>query len=153
MISTTQLSDAIRAALSTVDDPEMPGVSIIELGLLESLEVGLDGKVRIGLIPTFSGCPALTAIANDVRMVVERIEAVSTVEVVFLTAPAWSVDRVTGAAEAQLRNGLGIAVERTGQATCPRCGTVTSEQSMFGPTRCRAVHRCQGCGEVVEVMR
>jgi ring-1,2-phenylacetyl-CoA epoxidase subunit PaaD len=145
--------EAVRAAVATVDDPELPGVSIVELGLLEELSVDAEGAVSIGLIPTFSGCPALSVIADLVEEAAATVDGVSAVDVAFLTAPAWSVERITGAARERLATGLTIAVERDGRASCPRCGTETVERSMFGPTRCRAVHRCPGCGEAIEVMR
>jgi ring-1,2-phenylacetyl-CoA epoxidase subunit PaaD len=149
----TVLAEAVHAAVATVDDPELPGVSIVELGLLEELSVDADGAVSIGLIPTFSGCPALSVIAERVEAAAAAVDGVSAVHVAFLTAPAWSVERITGAARERLATGLTIAVERDGRASCPRCGTETVERSMFGPTRCRAVHRCPGCGEAIEVMR
>jgi ring-1,2-phenylacetyl-CoA epoxidase subunit PaaD len=148
----TDLAQAVRAAVAAVDDPELPGVSIVELGLLERLVVD-DGAVTIGLIPTFSGCPALSVIAERVEAAAMTVEGVRGVDVTFLDAPAWSVERISGTARERLAAGLTIAVERDGRAPCPRCGAETVEQSMFGPTRCRAVHRCPGCGEVVEVMR
>jgi ring-1,2-phenylacetyl-CoA epoxidase subunit PaaD len=149
----TTLADAVRAAVAAVDDPELPGVSIVELGLLERLVVDDDGAVTIGLIPTFSGCPALSVIAARVEAAATTVEGVRSVDVTFLDSPAWSVERISGAARERLAAGLTIAVERDGHAPCPRCGAETVEQSMFGPTRCRAVHRCPGCGEIVEVMR
>ncbi len=139
--------------MATVDDPELPGVSIVELGLLEELSVDADGAVSIGLIPTFSGCPALSLIGERVRGAAQSVEGVRSVDVTFLAAPVWSVDRISERAREQLANGLTVAVERDGRAVCPRCGAETIERSMFGPTRCRAVHRCPGCGEAVEVMR
>jgi ring-1,2-phenylacetyl-CoA epoxidase subunit PaaD len=147
------LVSAVRAAVAAVDDPELPGVSIVELGLLEELSADADGAVSIGLIPTFSGCPALSLIERRVRAVAEAVDGVRSVEVAFLAAPVWSVDRISELAREQLATGLDVAVERDGRAVCPRCGTDTVERSMFGPTRCRAVHRCPGCGEVIEVMR
>jgi hypothetical protein len=60
---------------------------------------------------------------------------------------------VSARGEQALAERLGIAVERGGVASCPQCGGVTQQRSLFGPTRCRAVHVCAGCGEVVEVMR
>jgi ring-1,2-phenylacetyl-CoA epoxidase subunit PaaD len=147
------LADAVHAAIAGVDDPEMPGVSIVELGLLESIECGADGSVVVGLIPTFSGCPAQDVIAASVRRAVAAIDAVSSVHVQFLRAPAWTMDRVTARGERALAERLGIAVERGGVAPCPRCASPTEQRSLFGPTRCRAVHVCTGCGEVVEVMR
>ncbi|HEX4983818.1 MAG TPA: iron-sulfur cluster assembly protein [Ilumatobacteraceae bacterium] len=148
-----ELVEAVRAAVAAVDDPELPGVSIVELGLLEQLSVDASGAVSIGLIPTFSGCPALSLIMEQVRVAASAVEGVRSVDVTFLAAPAWSVDRISQTARDQLASGLTVAVERDGRAECPRCGTETVERSMFGPTRCRAVHRCPGCGEVIEVMR
>jgi ring-1,2-phenylacetyl-CoA epoxidase subunit PaaD len=139
--------------VSRVDDPEMPGVSIVDLGLLETVECGPEGDVVIGLVPTFSGCPALAVIADDVRRAVARVNGVATVRVEFLHAPVWSVDRVSTVGEDALRANLGVAVAHDGVARCPRCDTVTRERSLFGPTRCRAIHVCPGCGDAVEVMR
>jgi ring-1,2-phenylacetyl-CoA epoxidase subunit PaaD len=147
------LVEAVRAAVAAVDDPELPGVSIVELGLVEQLSADADGAVSIGLIPTFSGCPALSLIMERVRVAAAEVEGVRSVEVAFLAAPVWSVDRISEIARDQLATGLTVAVERDERATCPRCGTETVERSMFGPTRCRAVHRCPGCGEAIEVMR
>jgi ring-1,2-phenylacetyl-CoA epoxidase subunit PaaD len=144
---------AVRAAVAAVDDPELPGVSIVELGLLERLSVDADGAVSIGLIPTFSGCPALALISERVRSAAEAVDGVRSVEVAFLAAPVWSVDRISEVARQRLATDLMVAVERDGRALCPRCGTETVERSMFGPTRCRSVHRCPGCGEAIEVMR
>jgi ring-1,2-phenylacetyl-CoA epoxidase subunit PaaD len=143
----------VRAAIATVDDPEMPGISIVDLGLLETVAADDHGSVTIGLLPTFSGCPALDLIADRVRHAVESVDGVTHVHVAFLHKPVWSVDRVTLAGERALAERLGIAVERGGSSACPRCGATTEQQSLFGPTRCRAVHTCPSCGEVVEVMR
>ena len=153
MIVTTDVADAVWAAVATVDDPELPGVSIVELGLLEELSVDGDGAVSIGLIPTFSGCPALSVILDLVRDAVKTVDGVRSVDVTFLSAPAWSVERISERAREQLATGLTVAVERDGHARCPQCGVETIERSMFGPTRCRAVHHCPGCGEAIEVMR
>jgi ring-1,2-phenylacetyl-CoA epoxidase subunit PaaD len=147
------LVEAVRAAVAAVDDPELPGVSIVELGLLEQLSADADGTVSIGLIPTFSGCPALSLIAELVRAAAGAVAGVQSVDVTFLAAPAWSVERISELAREQLAAGLTVAVERDGSAECPRCGAETIERSMFGSTRCRAVHRCPGCGEAIEVMR
>src|SRR5688572_25999696 len=72
--------ESVRLALAAVDDPEMPGVSIVDLGLLESIECDDDGRVVIGLIPTFSGCPALDVIREDVRRAVAALDCVTHVE-------------------------------------------------------------------------
>jgi ring-1,2-phenylacetyl-CoA epoxidase subunit PaaD len=150
------LGDRIRAAMATVDDPEYPGISIVDLGLLESIDVRPDGDVAIGLVPTFSGCPALTMIADDVRAAVAAVDGVagSRVDVRWLTGPAWTVERLTAEARRTMATEFTVAVRiGHGPVPCPRCGGDTVEESMFGPSRCRAVHVCRSCTEVVEVMR
>lgn len=151
----------VHEAVATVDDPEYPGISIVDLGLLESISID-EGRVEginvtVGLIPTFSGCPALELIAEDVRAAVQKLPAVSTTTVEWLNRPAWTLDRVSGDARAALASDFTVAVElgraATPVAACPLCGEQTVERSMFGPSRCRAVHHCTGCGEAVEVLR
>ncbi len=75
------LRERVLAAVTSVDDPEYPGISIVDLGLLETIDVSADGAVGVGLIPTFSGCPALGMIADDVRVVVGDIAGVGSVAV------------------------------------------------------------------------
>ena len=152
--STTGLADAVNRAVAAVDDPEYPGVSIVDLGLVETVGVTGTGRASIGLIPTFSGCPALEVIATDVRDAASAVTGVTAVDVHWLTSPTWSSHRITARARKVLADRFTVAVGNDDQAaTCPRCGDSTVEQSTFGPTRCRAVHRCSGCAEVVEVLR
>ncbi len=146
--------DEVRAAVATVDDPEYPGVSVVDLGLLESIEVHVDGLVEVGLVPTFSGCPALGMIADEVRTAVASVAGVDRVEVRWLGAPAWTVDRITEVGRDAMAREFTVAIRIGRQpVACPRCGAETTEDSLFGPSRCRAVHLCPSCAEVVEVMR
>lgn len=143
----------VLAAVGSVDDPEYPGVSIVDLGLLESIDIDGD-SARIGLIPTFSGCPALKIIAEDVRNAVLSVEGIADVEVSWLRAPVWTVERMSAGTRKQLATEFTVAVRiGTRAPACPLCGADTVEQSMFGPSRCRSVNRCSSCGETVEVMR
>ena len=149
--------EAVRTAVATVDDPEYPGISIIDLGLLEDIDVQPDGDVVVRLVPTFSGCPALAMIADDIRQAVADVDGVNgprAVNVRWLSSPVWTVDRVTDDARRTMAREFTVAL-RIGRdpVPCPRCGADTTEDSMFGPSRCRAVHVCQSCTEVVEVMR
>ena len=151
------IEDRVRAAIATVDDPEYPGISIVDLGLLESIDVQPNGDVVVGLVPTFSGCPALAMIAADVRQAVAAVDDMAgpqTVDVRWLVSPAWTIDRVTDYARQAMAREFTVAI-RIGRdpVPCPRCGADTTEDSMFGPSRCRAVHVCRSCNEVVEVMR
>ena len=153
MVSDNQHIDAVHAVLKGIPDPELP-CSIVELGLVEEVRVEEDGRVHIVLLPTFSGCPALSMIANDVRSAIADLDGVTTVDVRWLGAPVWTIDRVTDVARATMAREFTVAV-RIGRepVSCPRCGSSTMEDSMFGPSRCRAVHVCTSCAEVVEVMR
>ena len=155
--TTVAIEERVRAAIATVDDPEYPGISIVDLGLLESIDVQPDGDVVVGLVPTFSGCPALAMIAADVRQAVTAVDDMAgpqTVDVRWLASPAWTIDRVTDNARQAMAREFTVAIRiGRGPVPCPRCGADTTENSMFGPSRCRAVHVCQSCTEVVEVMR
>jgi len=152
--STLHLEGLVHRAISSIDDPEYPGVSIVELGLLESIDIDARGDVEVGLIPTFSGCPALAVIATEVTEAVAAIDAVQSCTVNWLAAPVWHTDRISHEARASLGDKFTVAVQ-LGQRTptCPLCSSPTTEQSLFGPSRCRSVHTCSGCGETVEVMR
>ncbi len=144
---------AVLTAVTSVDDPEYPGVSIVDLGLLEHVEVR-NGIVGIGLIPTFSGCPALAMIAADVETAVLAVDGVDEVSVSWLYSPAWSPERLSERGKDALKDKFTVAVQiGTRTPDCPLCGGPMVEQSLFGPSRCRSVHRCDACTETVEVMR
>ena len=147
------LTPSVLSAIQSVDDPEYPGISVVELGLLESVEVN-GTAVTVGLIPTFSGCPALAMIADDVRAAVLTVPGVQTVDVTWLRSPVWTVDRTTPEARSKMAQEFTVAV-RVGasEPACPLCGSATAHESLFGPSRCRSVSRCTTCGETVEVMR
>ena len=150
--TTLNMTALVRDAITTVHDPEYPGVSIVDLGLLERLEV--DGvSAVVGLIPTFSGCPALTMIKDDVTAAVAAVDGIDLVTVEWLRSPAWSPDRVTEVGRAALAQEFTVSVQVGSKATCPLCGNMTQQRSLFGPSRCRSVHRCTHCDETVEVMR
>jgi len=143
----------IESAVATVDDPEFPGVSVVDLGLLESIDV-MGTEVLVGLIPTFSGCPALDVIRDDVAEAVMALPGVSNVDVKFLAAPRWTPARISEAARSKLANEFTVAVQVSPRrVACPRCAGPTTEVAAFGPTRCRSVSRCVDCGEIVEVVR
>jgi ring-1,2-phenylacetyl-CoA epoxidase subunit PaaD len=150
-VAAPSVADVVEM-LRRVDDPEYPGVSIVDLGLVAGVRI--DGAhVAVDLIPTFSGCPALELIASDVRAALAS--AGLDADVRFATSPAWTPARISPAARAALADRFTVAVE-IGQRRpmCPRCGSRSlTETSMFGPTRCRSIARCDLCGEHVEVIR
>lgn len=155
-MSTKQLIniDEIRTAVASVDDPEYPGLSITDLGLVETCEMNDDGEVTIELVPTFTGCPALNVIADDVRHAVDKIDGVSSTNVRWLLSPIWTTERISDLGKAILAERFTVAVQIGPKASgCPRCGGPLTDESMFGPSRCRSVSRCTNCVETVEVMR
>lgn len=156
-LTSQRFAEMVDHALASVDDPELAGVSIVDLGLVERVAVNIDtdgaASIAVGLIPTFSGCPALELIREDVRHALGALPRVASVEVEFLAEPVWSIERVNERARIRLAEGLGIAVAVGRPVRCPRCGGPIEQVSMFGPTRCRSIARCASCAEPVEVMR
>ena len=132
----------IWAVLQTVPDPEIPAVTVLDLGIVRSVD---EGKVTI--TPTYSGCPATDFIERSIR---EALDAAGYREVVIETrlSPPWTTDWISPEGKAKLRS-YGIAPPDLAKAaTCPRCGsTDTEEVSRFGSTPCKAQWRCRDCLE------
>jgi ring-1,2-phenylacetyl-CoA epoxidase subunit PaaD len=144
------------AALEEVVDPEIPAVSVVEMGMVNRVERDADGRVRVEMLPTFSGCPALDVIAGDVRERLAREPGVTAVEVRFVFDPPWSSDRISeagraklgefGIAPAPLSLGRPLPVLQGQPVACPYCGsTRTAMDNLFGPTPCRSLYRCLEC--------
>jgi ring-1,2-phenylacetyl-CoA epoxidase subunit PaaD len=144
--------DVILDALQGIDDPEMP-ISIVDLGIVDRVELDetpdAGTHVRVTILPTFVGCPALPVIENEIRRRVGALPGVAGVEVHTSYAPAWGVDRITPAGRERLRR-FGVTVpgeeNAEGTPTCPFCGSASVRQeSAFGPTRCRTIWYCEAC--------
>lgn len=132
----------IRAVLETVMDPEIPVVSLIDLGIVRDVRPD-----KVTITPTYSGCPATDVIERTVR---EALDANGYRNVVIETVltPPWTTDWISEQGKERLRD-YGIAPpELTKAATCPQCGsTDTAEVSRFGSTPCKAQWRCKNCLE------
>jgi ring-1,2-phenylacetyl-CoA epoxidase subunit PaaD len=147
--------------LESVPDPEIPVVSIRELGILRDIREDADGTLEVVITPTYSGCPAMEQIEADVRSLLDahRMKA----RVVTRLAPAWTTDWIADDARAKLRE-YGIAppqhaaeganvvhfARRRAEASvaCPHCGSAnTTETSHFGSTACKALFKCLDCLE------
>lgn len=143
-----------RAAAASVVDPEIPVLTIEDLGVLR--EVRLDGdRVHVTLTPTYSGCPAMDAIRDDVRSALEGA-GFADVEITFALAPAWTTDWMSEDGKRKLREfGIAPPTHRAGGKVslslgvkCPHCQSLnTREISHFGSTSCKALYQCRGCGE------
>jgi ring-1,2-phenylacetyl-CoA epoxidase subunit PaaD len=132
--------------LAAVPDPEIPVVSIVDLGVVRYVRRDAAGRLHIGITPTYSGCPATAVIRAATRAALDGAgHADALLEEVL--APAWSSDWVTPAGRARLA-AFGIAPPATGEARCPRCGSAATERvSEFGSTPCKAHYRCTQCRE------
>ena len=136
--------------LDAVKDPEIPVVSLWDMGILQDIE--MDGpRVRVTITPTYSGCPAMTVMAEDV---VTELEAAGyDCEVVNRLSPAWSTSWMSNQARRKLREyGIappeGDAGSGLGSVSCPRCGSGEVRRlSEFGSTACKALYQCSTCGE------
>ena len=159
----TVAADDILAVLDTVGDPEMPPVSIAELGMVVDVRVA-GGQAEIDLVPTYSGCPATAVIRSDVEAAVAAVPGVETVSVTFISNVVWEPDRISEAGRAKLK-AFGIAPPGSGQTllqigrrteavTCPLCGSRdTVADSPFGPTPCRSSSYCNACRNPFEVLK
>lgn len=153
---------SVWRALASVVDPEIPFVSIVELGIVRGVERDRDGWT-ITLTPTYSGCPATRVIEEDVRAAVLAVTGAQA-RIVTALAPAWSTEWIAPEARRKLRDaGIApphpveaaaanaprtIAFHRAVPVRCPRCGsTRTRELARFGSTACKAQYRCADCLE------
>jgi len=147
-------ADAIREVLAKVRDPEIPVLTIVDLGILREvrrtrLADGRDGW-RIALSPTYSGCPATDMIHQQVRMALYAA-GVTDFEIETRLAPPWTTDWISAEGREKLR-AYGIAPPDPwpgdGPVACPRCGdTDTALLSEFGSTPCKSLRQCRACLE------
>jgi ring-1,2-phenylacetyl-CoA epoxidase subunit PaaD len=150
----------VWTALEEIPDPEIPVVSLVDLGVVRSVEVE-DGRVRIEFTPTFLGCPALEAMKGAMEERVAALGAEPTVEVI--RDDSWSTDWITAAGREKLREaGFAPPAPREASAPklvqlqssvfrCPYCGsTETRLENIFGPTPCRSLRYCESCRQPFE---
>lgn len=168
---TAQADDRITlawAVLAGVMDPEVPVVSLVDLGIARAARVADDGVLEVVLTPTYSGCPATELIEQQTRAALEAA-GLTPLRIVQQRAPAWTTDWISEAGRRQLRD-YGIAPPgRCGSApdagaplrfmpratepapSCPRCDSLDTERlSAFGSTACKALYRCRACREPFE---
>ena len=134
--------ESVRAIVAEVRDPELPSLTIQDLGVLR--EVRLDGDtVVVSITPTYSGCPAMGVIAEDITSALRANSYDSRIETVL--SPAWTTDWMSEAARAKL---MDAGVGAPGSRRCPNCGSEqTRSLSEYGSTACQALHTCESCAE------
>ncbi len=154
MVSAEQIWELLEA----VKDPEIPAISVVELGIVRDVQVGDDG-VTVTITPTFSGCPALNVMTNDIRDKL-REEGFDSVDVQTVLAPAWTTDWISAEGKRKLK-AFGLAPPRQHDGNivmtffdviaCPHCDSKnTTLQNSFGSTLCRAIWTCLDCQETFE---
>jgi len=156
----------VRAVAETVTDPELPMLTLADLGVLRDVGVTHTGTVVVSITPTYSGCPAMDAMRADLRQAL-RAAGYEDVEVRTVLEPAWTTDWISAAGRAKLAKAgispphlaptrgpgpvqldLGTTVR---VIRCPQCGsTRTEEQSRFSSTACKSLWRCRSCLEPFE---
>ncbi|HVZ48949.1 MAG TPA: 1,2-phenylacetyl-CoA epoxidase subunit PaaD [Gemmatimonadaceae bacterium] len=156
------MSGALRAwdILASVKDPEVPVLSVVELGIVRDVEVDGDA-VTVVVTPTYSGCPAMQVIEDDIVAAL-RGAGFTGARVRTVFTPAWTTDWIPDAAREKLR-AYGIAppghsgvhapvqIRRATRVRCPFCGSDdTSPRSEFGSTACKALHFCNACTQPFE---
>ena len=142
--------------LRDVPDPEIPAVSVVDMGMIEDVQVEGD-RARVVVLPTFTGCPAIDMIKRDIARAVGGLEDIAEVDVATTFTPAWTTDRITDVGRRKLRD-FGLApptgsgpvliadIRLPAVAVCPFCGSRdTVNESPFGPTPCRSIYYCKAC--------
>jgi ring-1,2-phenylacetyl-CoA epoxidase subunit PaaD len=153
--SSTDAVACVRAVLEAVTDPELPFLTIADIGILR--DVRLAGEtVEVAITPTYSGCPAMDVIALDIVTALAKA-GFSNVRIVRVLSPAWTTDWLSPSAREKLRaNGIAPPERTQGKralfaetaVACPSCGSTATERvSEFGSTACKAHYRCRACRE------
>tara|TARA_R110002074_G_scaffold24208_2_gene72574 strand:- start:127692 stop:128201 length:510 start_codon:yes stop_codon:yes gene_type:complete len=156
LIHEPKIEACLRDILQTVSDPEIPVLSVLDLGVIrEAIEE--DGVVKIKVTPTYSGCPAMDVIADDLKAAFSKVGKI--VEVDLVLSPAWSTDWIS---EEGLKKMEAYGIARPLSETkdkdallgneklvkCPQCGSTNTQLvSQFGSTACKALFKCDDCQE------
>lgn len=154
MVNNTIATNAIWKILETVNDPEVPVLSVVDLGVIRA--VALEGKqVTVTITPTYTGCPAMDMISMQIRMALTAAGYQTKIETIL--SPAWTTDWMTEKGKQQLKAyGIAPPVGKTFDAAyledlvvpCPQCNsTHTVLVSQFGSTACKALYKCEACKE------
>jgi ring-1,2-phenylacetyl-CoA epoxidase subunit PaaD len=149
MVAAARLDErsAIWSVLHQVQDPEIPVLSVVDLGIVRAVEAD-----RVAITPTYTGCPATEVIERDIRAALDAA-GYRQVRVETMLSPPWTTDWITTEGREKLR-AYGIAPPTRAAIACPQCGsTHTEEVSRFGSTPCKALWRCRDCAEPFDLFK
>lgn len=159
MYKTMLTKDEILEALQSVKDPEIPTLSVVDLGVITNVEIQNDTTVHISMTPTFVGCPAIDVMQSDIRDCITALGITNVMVDVNYDIP-WDSNRISEKGKAALKS-FGLApppsydmvleLDVLHNALCPYCNSAnTVMQSPFGPTLCRSIHYCNDCSQAFE---
>lgn len=155
-MSIITLEEAVWEALAGVADPEIPAVSVVDMGMIKEVQIA-GSHATVTVLPTFTGCPAIAVIESDVKRAVLAVDGVDDATVKTTFTPPWTTERITQEGRAKLKEfGLApptgegpVLIDSIGLpafAVCPFCGSKnTHNENPFGPTPCRALYYCNDC--------
>jgi ring-1,2-phenylacetyl-CoA epoxidase subunit PaaD len=149
MVVAARIDETARiwSVLGEVADPEIPVISVVELGIVRSVEPD-----RVVITPTYTGCPAARVIESDVRDALDSA-GYRDVRIETVLSPAWTTDWITPEGRAKLR-AYGIAPPTRSAVECPQCGSAETEEiSRFGSTPCKSLWRCRSCAEPFDLFK
>ncbi len=148
--------EEVLRILGEVMDPEVPVLSVVELGIVRDVEITGD-RVKVTITPTYSGCPAMRTMEQDMGAALEA-HGITGAEFETVYSPAWTSDWIPAEAKVKLRRfgiappgpaeqgGLVTLTRRNAPVPCPYCGSTNTERrSEFGSTACKAIHFCKAC--------
>jgi ring-1,2-phenylacetyl-CoA epoxidase subunit PaaD len=157
MVNTNVNIDFIWNLMQSIPDPEIPVISIVELGIVRDVKI-LDDFVEVTITPTYTGCPAMKTIEDDILTALNNI-GIQKAEIKYVISPAWTTDWITDEAKEKLRE-YGIAPPHKTSAdknfllgkersiACPQCKSSNTKMiNQFGSTACKALYRCNDCLE------
>ncbi|MEP6617964.1 MAG: 1,2-phenylacetyl-CoA epoxidase subunit PaaD [bacterium] len=155
--ATLPTRDGVLEILDGVMDPEVPVLSVRELGIVRDVSIDMDGGVTVTVTPTYSGCPAILVIEQDIAAAIES-RGIAPVRVRTAFAPAWTTDWISAEARAKLKaygiappgraeaGGLVQLMRARAAVQCPHCDSYETElRSEFGSTACKSVCWCRAC--------
>ena len=155
----SEIEQRVWNVLHGVPDPEIPVLSVVDLGIVRHARVAADGTIEVGLSPTYSGCPAMDVIGMNIRMKLLE-HGFKNAQVKTVLSPAWTTDWISTEGKAKLK-AFGIAPPNPSHAVCdpaifqeqevvqcPNCNSYhTRMVSRFGSTACKALYKCDDCSE------
>ena len=153
MVAAAKMADEVSrlwAVLESVPDPEIPVLSVVDLGIVRDVEMD-----RVRITPTYTGCPATQVIERDIRAALDSA-GYRQVRLETVLSPPWTTDWISAAGREKLR-AYGIAPPTSAAdriVRCPQCGSAETEEiSRFGSTPCKALWRCRGCAEPFDLFK